>query len=380
MTYSTPVRVATLIGFIMICGGSSATAQERRVPAPRVGYEQPQIGSLQGDTAVFVWARPVSGGHDLLLARREADGALGPARMLNRDPGSVRLLGIDEARPAVATDGDRLVAAAWFDRDGRLWATRSADGGRTFGAPVRVDGGPGHAAHAFVHADFDDDGVLHVVWLDARDAPEDLEEPAQVFHVAVTPEGATAEADLTGDVFASVCGCCRPYVHADRFGVKVHFRAIDAQGFRDVHRTERGQHGDWTPPVRIGPPLWKIAACPMSGPVADSGTVIWRDGSQPTDRVVEGWAASSPVRAILRPDDRDHSMGSPRWVGAADGDLLLVPGDPTGWLLRRDGGRWAILTDELPLWCTDALRFRDQILLVGDDRGRLQLEAYDLDR
>jgi len=239
--------------------------------------------------------------------------------------------------------------------------------------------GPGHAAHAFVHATFDDDGVLHVVWLDARDAPEDLEEPAHVFHAAVTSEGATTETDLTGNAFASVCGCCRPYVDADRFGLRVVFRAIDARGFRDVHRIERRSTGDWTPPVRIGPALWKIVGCPMSGPIADSGTVIWRDGSEPTDRVVEGWSASSPVRAILRPDGPGRTMGSPRWVGASAQDLLLVPGAPTGWLLGRDGGRWAILTDEVPFWCTDALRFRDQILLVGDDRGRLQLEAYDLD-
>jgi hypothetical protein len=132
--------------------------------------------------------------------------------------------------------------------------------------------------------------------------------------------------------------------------------------------------------VRIGPPLWKIAACPMSGPVGDTGAVIWRDGSQPVDRIVEGWPEGSTVRAILRPDDRGVAMRSPRWVGGTDRGVLLVPGDPAGWLLQRDGAGWTVLTDEAPSWCTDALRIRDQILLVGDEHGRLQLEAYDPDR
>ena len=377
MTFTGILRACLLFGFIPICLVTPVAAQDRRVPVPRVGYEQVQVVPLQEDTAIFGWARPVAGGHDLLVARRGRDGAMGEARRLQGRPGSVRILDLDEARPALVSDGHSLVGAAWFDRQGRLWAARSSDGGRAFGAAMRIDDGPGHAAHAFVHAAFDDHGDLHVVWLDAREAPDDLEEPAHLYHATLTSDGATAETDLSSAFFDSVCGCCRPFVHVDRFGLKIDFRAIDERGYRDVHRRVRRPNGDWAPPVRIGPPLWKIAACPMSGPVGDTGAVIWRDGSQPVDRIVEGWPEGSTVRAILRPDDRTRAMRSPRWVGGTDRGVLLVPGDPAGWLLQREGAGWTVLTDEAPSWCTDALRIRDQILLVGDEHGRLQLEAYD---
>ena len=174
MTFTGILRACLLFGFIPICLVTPVAAQDRRVPVPRVGYEQVQVVPLQEDTAIFGWARPVAGGHDLLVARRGRDGAMGEARRLQGRPGSVRILDLDEARPALVSDGHSLVGAAWFDRQGRLWAARSSDGGRAFGAAMRIDDGPGHAAHAFVHAAFDDHGDLHVVWLDAREEQDDL--------------------------------------------------------------------------------------------------------------------------------------------------------------------------------------------------------------
>ena len=378
MSHKGLLRWLIVFGFVPIFGQGSAVAQDRRPVVERRGYVQPQAVSLEGNTALLVWARPVGSGHDLLVARREQTGALGDARRVNLQDGSVRVLGIDEARVAVAGDGGRRAGLAWFDVDGRLWAARSEDGGASFVRPVRLDGGAGRPEHAFVHATFDPDGVLHVVWLDARDAPKGMEEPARTFHAALTEHGAVPETDLTGDHFATVCGCCRPYVYADRFGVQVAFRAVDPEGYRDVHRMTRDRDGVWSDPVRVGPPLWKIDGCPMAGPITDGRQVIWRDGSQPLDRIVEGSAELAPVRNVVRLESPRVTLRSPRWVGASDRQLLLVPGTPHGRLLAREGGAWTVLADELPAWCHDALRLGDELLLLGDDQARLELQAFPL--
>ena len=363
---------------ILVCGLAApwrAGAQdERNVPAPRRGFEQVQIEALADGDAFLMWGRPVPGGHDLLGAVRGAEGTLFEARRLNREPGGARILARDEARPALATDGGDRIGVAWFDADGRLYATRSDDRGASFARPVRLDDGEGRPEHAFVNAGFDPDGGLHVVWLDAREADPGMEEPAQVFHVAWTSRGVREPTNVTLGHFESVCGCCRPFVVADRFGVEVTFRGIEDR-HRDVYRVLRDRDGDWGTPERIGPPLWEIAACPMAGPISDGRSVLWRDGSGPRDRIVEGTSAIASVREIVEPDERGVGMSSPRWI---DPEFVLVPGRPSGWLLRHEGGTWEVARSDVPAWCSDMLRIRDQMLMVGDQEGNLEVQALDL--
>lgn len=355
---------------ILVLAAGAVQAQEgRSTPGPKRGFEQVQIELLGEGSAALLWARPVSGGHDLLLAVRDAHGALAEARRINRSAGDAHVLALDEARPALATDGERRIGVAWFDDDGRLWMTRSDDSGGHFEVPQRVDGGKGRPEHAFVHAAFAPDGALHVVWLDARGAPRGHEEPAHVYHRSWGPRGMSPETGLTIGHTESVCGCCRPFVRADRRGLTVVYRSV-GDGNRDVHAIRRPVLDTWTQPERVGPPLWKIASCPMSGPITDGETTVWKDGSTQEDRIVEGFAPDRAIRRLAPAAGR--RLSSPRWVGA---EHVLVPGSPSGLLLEREGGAWTVVRDDLPAWCSDLARLGKQWLMVGDVEGRLEVQA-----
>lgn len=369
-------RQSLILAQVLILGlvPTSVRAQEgRNVPEPKRGFEQVQIEALGGNRAVLIWGRPVEGGHDLLLAVRDAQGAMQTSRRMNRNSGDLRLLGLDEARPALATDGRDRIGVAWFDANGNLWATRSDDAGARFEDPVRMNDGEGRPENVFVHAGFGPEGELHVVWLDARDAEVGQEEPAHVHHVAWGARGPQPETNLTGEFTESVCGCCRPFVRVDRFGVTVAFRGID-DGYRDIQRMGFDASGTWTAPERIGPPLWAIDACPMSGPIVGSRGVLWRDASTGRDRILFGTTATATPVEVVRGASTSTSWLSPRWV---DDDHVLVPGNPGGLLLERTGRVWEVVRDDLPSWCADMARIGDQWLMVGDVEGRLELEALD---
>lgn len=375
----TKFRHGLILAQVLILGfvpGPGRAQESRNVPEPKRGFEQVQIEALGSERAALVWGRPVTEGYDLFLAVRDAEGAMQSARRINRSPGDARLLGLDEARPALATDGSEGIGVAWFDRNDALWATRSDDGGKSFADPIRLDGGDGRPENVFVHAAFGSDADLHVVWIDARAAEKGQEEPAHVYHVVWGTRGPQPEEDLTGEHFESVCGCCRPFVRADRFGVTVVFRGID-EGFRDVHRVRREARGAWSAPERIGPPLWEIDACPMAGPIVGERGVLWRDGSTGRDRILFGTTVTATPVEVVRGGSMATRWLSPRWV---DADHVLVPGDPEGLLLERTGRVWEVVRSDLPSWCTDMARIGSQWLMVGDVEGRLELEALVFDR
>lgn len=359
----------------------SASAQEdgRRTPDPRRGYVAPQLARNGEGSVVMAWLRPSEQGHDLLVARRTAAGALQEPRRLNEVPGSVRHLGLDEARfVLVGGPGDQF-GLVWFDRDGHVVASLSRDGGRHFDGPFVVDDGEGRPENAFAGAALDRTGALHVAWLDARNAPVDMEEPALLLHAVVTAEGAGPEHDLSSEHTPSVCGCCRPFVVSGRDGVEVLFRNAGEDGYRDIHRVEQELDGSFAAPERVGPPTWKIAACPMSGPVSDGREVLWKDGSKGRPRLVLGTTDTAPLVEVFDSGRSGWGPLSPRFVERGDDPhaLLLVPGVPHGRLFARRGGTWDVVVDEMPVWCRDAVVLEGQLLMVGDEHGQLRMEALD---
>jgi hypothetical protein len=382
---STTIRWATPIllvacGLVPVADLAMAQAPARNKPDIRRGYFGPQIDRTGAGSVVMLWVRPVEGGHDLLVARRAADGALEEPRLLNGSSGEVRHLPIDEARPVLATGPGDEVGIVWFDQSGRVRANLSGDGGRTFAGPFTLDGSEGRPENAFAGASIGRDGHMHVVWLDARSAPVDHEEPAHLFHARVTLEGASGERDLTSAHTTSVCGCCRPAVRVHRGGIEIVFRNTDGEGWRDVHRIMGTFSGDFGAPERIGPATWKIAACPMSGPIPGEGTVLWRDGSAGRPRIVSGTTPTAALGLVIDAERSGWTPHSPRWVPTDDGSdpLLLVPGEPDGRVLARIGGRWEVVVPDLPAWCASAIVLQGQLLMVGDEHGRLRLEALDV--
>lgn len=371
---------AVLLVLITTSGLALAQTEGRNKPDTRRGYLAAQLGRTTQGSVVLLWVHPVEQGYDLLLARRAEDGALEDPQRLNREAGSVRYLPIDEARPVLATGVRDEVGVVWFDVKGHVQATVSTDGGRSFGGPHRLNGGVGRPEHAFAGADFAPDASLHVVWLDVRDAPVDLEEPAVLFTNRVTRNGAGQELDLSSAHTASVCGCCRPSVHVDRAGIEILFRNVDAEGWRDIHRITGSFDGVFGTPERVGPATWKIDGCPMAGAISKGDVAVWRDGSTGVPRIVSGTTATAALGVVIDAGKSGWAPLSPRWVFGDDASepLLFVPGSPEGRLLASRGGTWEVVVPDMPAWCHTALVLEDQVLMVGDEFGRLRLEALDV--
>lgn len=171
--------------------------------------EYPVVG---GDGAVYVvydaapFASPApndQGSKDItLMVARSTDGGRTFRRLVVR-PHVVRNDDPDEAEPgfselisAVAADPRRpgRVAVAWPDAAGgvsRVWLSTSADGGRSWGAPVEVSGLPAaspvqedHVALAYLPG-----GDLAVVWRDRRNSAGGFADPWDVYARVFTATG-----------------------------------------------------------------------------------------------------------------------------------------------------------------------------------------------
>ena len=383
MSFAPPLsfwRAFLLLFLVTLTVAPPSHAQEdgqRRIDR-RLGFEGPQLALTSGGSVLMLWARPTDTGHDLFLSRRDDRGRFGDAQRVNAAEGGVRIIALDEMRPALATGTEGRIAVAWLDRDGQVWAARGHESTSGLGKPARLNAPQGRPERNFAHLAFDARGTLWIAWLDARDAPAPMEEPAHVYLVRWDEGRAPQpEVNLTAEHSESVCGCCRPFVRADRGRVEVYFRNTSEEGYRDIHRVVAGANGKFGEPERMGPATWKIEACPMSGPIAHPGRALWRDASTGRGRIVESIGGEARLHAIVEASREFTPVNSPRTIdGAAPGDwVVLIPGEPAGQVWRRRDGRWSRWVKELPDWCSSAVILDGQLLMVGDRHGELKLEG-----
>ena len=184
----------------------------------------------------------------------------------------------DFATLAVGTDG--ALTAQWFQKSApdahgyNGWFSRSADGGRTWRTPARL-------GHEFVALAPLSQGRTLAVWLESTRPleghnhlpPTDPSAPYQpamkLLARLLAPDG-TSLGDWTVD--PDVCTCCQNTVAVlpgDR--VFVAYRGHTRDEIRDnLHTTFDLATATWSKPTTLRDDGWKIAACPVNGPAADS--------------------------------------------------------------------------------------------------------------
>ncbi|RKZ07460.1 hypothetical protein DRQ32_10075 [bacterium] len=368
-------RLLIALMLLLIALPQVANAQSGGRPAFQRGYLQPQFVQDTNGNVGMLWVKLHAGGHDLYMARRKANGALQDPVKVNSSDGDVRYLPLDQARPGIASGPGGAVGVSWFDTQGRLLVGISRNHGRSFGESLVVDGNSARPEHAFSDVAFDASGTLFVTWIDAREAPANAEEPAQLYIARIDGDRTPVVQNMTGEFTESICGCCRPDLSIRGRNVTATFRMAGADGYRDIHRIETGAQLRPKEPVRMGTPLWKISACPMAGPVSAGEFTWFLDGSTGKKRLMESWsstAAATPVAAASV-----EYPASPRLVTGSEGPgwMLYLPGAKLGQVLLRDGGRWRVLVDEVPYFCSDITYVEGQLLMVGDKEGTLWMEA-----
>jgi hypothetical protein len=159
-------------------------------------------------------------------------------------------------------------ASGTYDYDVKL--TMSSDKGKTWLPPFTAHNDGVQAEHGFVSMFPQNKGGTFVSWLDGRDSKKS---PSSGDH------GHGGSMNLRAGVFDQtgqainrwqldhrVCDCCQTSAALTSNGPIVVYRNRSTHEFRDIFIT-RLVDDIWTDPVPVHIDGWKIAGCPVNGPV-----------------------------------------------------------------------------------------------------------------
>ncbi len=370
---------------IVSCAGPVEPVGTEPVVIPDLGeLELPQIVAMPDGGLLMAWTVRRPGGFfrgfDLLVSTSR-DNTLSEPIQVNAADVPLHSIPIDEMRPAIAFGPDGAVALAWTDDFFDIRVATSSDGGQSFSPSVRLNQDEGDALQEFPDIAFGPDGVLHAVWLDPRIAEEGLEEPADLYYARIV-EGMVTEQNLTESQESSVCGCCLPNINIEPDGsLAVAFRNTTPSGYRDPFRVVGTSDGQFEEPAPVSPPIWQIEACPIAGPIGVDDMTLWFDGSTGQKRLLSAWDPDQMPDVVLEDSDERFLDYPPRRVSGtpAQTTLLLVPAQPSGYLLNREGHAWTVVADDLPAWATSAAFHEGRLYLVGADLSAFQSETRDFE-
>jgi len=233
---------------------------------------------------------------------------------------------------------------------------RSGDDGRTWSAPQLVHPAGGRGDHGFVSFWAQAHDRLGIAWLDSRQKSPmagghaeghaaDHGAGAMMLRAAVYGPAATQEQEWPLDT--STCDCCTTSSAVTDRGTVMVYRGRGPGDIRDT-RIVRLEGDRWTAPRDVHTDGWRIAGCPVNGPVvAARGQQVWVAWYTEAEGVPE-------LRAAYSQDAGDR-FGPP--VQLAQGPELL--------------GRVALTLDDeghpVAAWLEQ----------VGDTQQRLVLGRYD---
>jgi len=360
------------------CGGSPDLESPETLQFPEIetGMEQAQILTAPDGGLHLVWTTRGNDGIDLFMSSSEGRSFSGPVRV-NDVPGSINPITIDEMRPSVAIGAGGDVAVAWTDDAFDIQVAQSGDGGQTFGESIQLNQDEGEALQEFPAIAFDASGILHGVWLDPRIAEEGLEEPADLYYARIE-DSAITEMNLTAFQDSTVCGCCLPHLRVEPEGaMTITFRNTTDDGYRDPFRIVGNVDGRFGAPERVSPPIWQIELCPIAGPIGVEDMTLWLDGSLDYRRLLSSFDPDTPPDVVLEDSPDWLLLAPPRLVsGLSEGrQVVLVPGDPTSFLMTVNEHSWSVLEDDMPYWAASATIHDGQLLTVGVVDGTLQHES-----
>ncbi len=376
--------------------------------AAPLAWGQAPFGEARAVSAAFgpdgrLWLTWVDGAHLVVSHSDDLGRTLSPPVRVNREPQRIRDHG--ESRPRIAVDGAGRLFVLYNQKlerrfTGHVRFSRSLDGGKSFSEPVIVHRDRQTIGHAFGNLVVDAEGILHLFWLDGRDAhrAQRLGRPftgSSLYYTRSSDGGASFEPDRA--LATGTCQCCRLAVAADGARPLVMWRHIFEGGVRD-HALIRFLASGRPGPLRRTPADgWQIDACPHHGPalaVGEGGRIhmVWYSGverspgvryARTTDggatfslplaipdveaehadvavaggRVYLAWRGFEGTQRVVRmmvSEDGGQHWSPPRIVaraaGRADQPFLLRRGDRVhlSWYASREGYRLIDVTEAHP--------------------------------
>lgn len=331
--------------------------------------------AADGDRVAAAWAATDSTLTDVYAAFSSDGGAhFGAPVRVNDVAGDANAGGEQPPRIVVR---NRQVAVVWVSkRDGAaaIRVATSTDGGATFGASRTITPPGLTGARGWESAALSDDGALHAVWLDGRNAaPAALHE----HHASGAPLTAALRTPMRQDIYhaiwrgndapletsvaTNVCFCCKTAIVSRGKDVFVAWRHLFPGGIRDIAVARSTDGGaSFSAAVRVSEDNWKIDACPDDGPAmaldeSNALHVAWPTlAHDPSgDRIAifetastDGGATFAPRRRV---DSAKASSAHPRIAVGADGPAVvwdeLADGERRAWMRIGNGSAEPVTAD-----------------------------------
>ena len=309
--------------------GGASSAQARFTPAA-------------DGTPILSWLEPVG---DDAVALRFATYAGGtftpPHEVTSGDDLFVNWADLPSVQPITA----ELWAAHWLklapDSAGAYHVATavSADGGRSWTAPVQLNDDSAAAEHGFVEL-FAWDDKIAAFWLDGRQLAEwSFDDPDALLGTSLRvaeldPSGAVVAREIVDEL---VCDCCQPNQAMTSSGPVVAYRDRTPDEIRDIV-VRRFAAGRWQEPVAVGADGWHIEGCPVNGPaIAAAGErvgVAWFTAAGDSPRVRFAWSTDGAASfAPALELDGAGSFGQLGLLLEDDGSALA-----TWWRAAPSGG------------------------------------------
>lgn len=229
--------------------------------------------SASFDDAGRLWTAWEQNGHVYVQSSSDLGQSFSEPVKVNTAAESIRAEG--EGRPKIKTGPNGRIYVSWgqnLDKPhtGHIRFSRSADGGKSFTAPVTVNSDLNEISHRFDELLVGPDGSVAIFWLDARDmvaAKQKGEDyNGSALYYAWSEDGGAhfqenaKAADLT-------CQCCRVKGAIDIDGLPtVMWRHVFDDNIRDHALVNFKSWTDPGPVLRVSHDNWQIDACPHHGP------------------------------------------------------------------------------------------------------------------
>ncbi|WP_341834728.1 sialidase family protein [Chitinophaga pollutisoli] len=220
---------------------------------------------------------------------------------------------------------------------GKVWYTRSADGGQTWQQAVPlVTDTAGYDQRYFDLSPLPS-GDVAAVWLDNR---KDHALEGSTLYISTSGAGGF---ERQRPLVQTVCQCCRTSLYTDpQGGLHVAFRDIIHDTIRDmVHIYSKDGGETFTQPIRISADNWAVNGCPHTGPTMTSNRgglhFAWftMGGGQGVfyGKSINNGISFSGRESISAKPTAKH----PQIAATVGGDLLLAWDEPADTVTHRIG-------------------------------------------
>jgi hypothetical protein len=349
---ASPIRWG--LALLVLVGSFSADAASPR-PAERSGSRPAVALRFPGHEPAARWDE--AGNLHMVFVRETGDrqrlsyarGGPNPAGPVVVSPEEASVDSRGEMGPSLEIlPGGKLVAvytvAAPGERNSRLVAQRSIDGGATWSGPIPVnDDGPS-GSHGFAATAVDSTGELIVSWLDSRNGQQGVT-------LSRSRDGLHFAANRTVD--PRTCQCCVTNVAAGASGrFWIAYRGLFGEDVRDIAVVRGAPAGGLMPATTVSRDGWHVNACPDSGPrmaLEADGTlwVAWFSGAGPgvfVTRSKDGGRTFAPRVPIAPLPGENRLANHPDIAVLPGGKILVVYGSQStifGRTLENDRQTWS---------------------------------------